>query len=581
MKKIKDSLNKLYTKTLKPFSIIKILLIYRFVSFLVCLLLYYITARQSNTGTKIGIMCMLVIAYSTMGYLYLENKNDRRNTLILSVVETVENGIFIVISGGFASPFIWYFISTVFITAFNLSYLLALLYSAAYFIAAAISSFYFQRTIHNFEVERLQLNTAISCIIIVFVILQLIRYAVKEEEKSRKLSALNRQLETANAKVEETLKYSIEVYETINIFNNHNNDNVLNKLIEHFSYLSGIKQLLLIRLTPIDAYGSCISYGLSSDETRKIHTKAMEMIESDQQQSGRLESCDDDTYLIINYIMYESSPCGAFVAVCSKEDITPADEKMQIFSDTDGKNALMGENVIHGNEIFSLFMKIAGIALKQLEFNEIEEQLLISEEQNRIAGEIHDIVLQRLFAISCKLYVLSKSEDYSNLNRKLLEIKEAIDMAMKELRETIYGLSWEKKGKDLLRQKLDDYAQEMGKMHNVKISINFLGDTNMISISQKRGLYRVICEAINNAIRHGRASHIDVQIMIETDMLKIQISDDGAGFDYEAVRQKKEQGLGLNNIHRIIKMMNGQITIRSGNDQNTRIFMEIPCKHVV
>jgi len=581
MREIKDLLKKLYTKALKPFSILKILIIYRYVSFLVCLLLYYITAPQSNIGMKIGIICMLVIVYSTMGYLYLENKDDRRNTLILSIVEAVENGIFIMISGGFASPFIWYFISTVFITAVKLSYLLAVLYSAAYFMIAAASSIYFQGTIHNYEVERLQLNTAISCIIIVFVILQLIRYAGKIEEKGRKLSALNRQLEAANAKVEETLKYSIEVYETINIFNNHKNENIMMKLVEHFSYLSGIKQLLLIRLTPIDAYGGFISYGLSSDEAGKVYAKAMEMIEKDHQQSRQLEGRYEDYYMTIKYIMYEDSPCGAFVSLGRKEEISTAGEKRPIFGDADGMNFSREDGIIQSNDIFSLFMKIAGIALKQLEFNEIEEQLLISEEQNRIAGEIHDIVLQRLFAISCKLYVLSRTEDYQNLNRNLLEIKRAIDMAMKELRETIYGLAWDKKGKDPLRQKLDDYAKELEKMHDVSIDISFLGDTNMIGLNLKRGLYRVICEAMNNAIRHGRASHIDVQIMIETDMLKIQISDDGAGFDYEAVRQKKEQGLGLNNIHRIIEMMNGQITIRSGNDQNTRIFMEIPCKPAV
>lgn len=580
MKGIKILIRNIYGKSLKSFSILNILIIYRYVSFLVCLLLYYITASQSDFRTKISIMCMLVIVYSTMGYLYLENKDDRRNTLILSIIELVENGIFLIISGGYASPFIWYFISTVFITAVKLSYLLALLYSAVYFIIAATSSFYLQKTIHNFEVERLQLNTAISCVIIVFVILQLIRYAGKVEEKSTKLSVLNKQMEAVNAKVEKTLKYSIDVYETINIFNSHKNDNILMKLVEHYSYLSGIKKLLLIRLTPIDAYGGYISYGMSSDEVSKIYTRAMEIIEKDQKQSGQLKSSVEDVCITINYIIYETSPCGAFVSIGNKEDM-PSVYSGQIYEDTGGKNLTGEGGFIQGNDIFSLFMKIAGIALKQLEFNEIEEQLLISEEQNRIAGEIHDIVLQRLFAISCKLYVLSRTEDYQNLNRNLLEIKNAIDMVMKELRETIYGLSWDKKGKDPLRQKLDDYAQELEKMHDVKINISFLGDTNMIGLNLKRGLYRVICEAMNNAIRHGRASHIDVQIMIETDMLKIQISDNGTGFDYETVRQKKEHGLGLNNIHRIIEMMNGQITIRSGNDQNTRIFMEIPCKPAV
>jgi len=579
MWKIRNYYDKLRSKAKNAFSVTNILIIYRYISFLVCMFLYFITAPQDNIGRKIGIMCMLVIVFSTMGCLYLENREDRKNTLILSIVEAVENSIFIIISGGFTSPFIWYFVSTVFITAVKISYFLAVVYSAVYFIIAAVSSIYFLQSVNNIEVERLHMNTAISCIIIVFVILQLIRYAEKVEEKSQILAQLNRQLEEAGRKVEKTLKYSIEVYETINIFNSHGSGDILFKLLEHFSYISGINQLILIRLTSPEDFGSYISYGLSAFDSQKIHAKAMELISGDQMQSAQIKSKFDDGFIAINYIKYESDICGAFVAFTQNEEMLP-DVSDNFF----GKEAYnqYRENIIMQNyDIFPLFMKIAGIAIKQLEFKKIEEQLLISEEQNRIANEIHDIVLQRLFAISCKLYVLSRAETSGNLNGNLMEIKESIDMAMKELRETIYGLSWEKKGKDTFRQKLTDYAKELQMMHDVKINLSFHGDMQKINQNQKRGLYRVICESMSNAIRHGKAKHIDVQLIIDNDKLHIQIADDGTGFDFETVRQKKEIGLGLNNISRIIEMMNGKISFKTGTAQSTRVIMEIPCKPAV
>lgn len=574
MKRIKDYCNKLISLDEKPVSILNILIIYRYVSFLVCMVLYYITAPHSNRGTKIFIMCMLVIVYSAMGYLYLENRDDRRNTLILSIVEAVENSVFIVISGGFTSPFIWYFVSTVFITAVKISYLLAVTYSSVYFFIAALLSIYSLKAFTNLDVKRLHLNTAISCIIIVSVILQLIRYAGKVEEKTRKLAVLNCRLEEANAKVEETLKYSIEVYETINIFNNHDNGNILHKLLEHYSYISGIKRLLFIRLSPIDAYGSFTSFGLSSDDAAKVHARAMELIDMDNMSSRLLSGQYGDEYMTINYVMYEESPCGAFVALGRKESM-PAFVLNGLSSDDDSQKSN------RSNNIFNLFMKIASIAIKQMEFQEIEEQLLISEEQNRIAGEIHDVVLQRLFAISCKLYVMSRTADYTNVNQNLLEIKKSIDLAMKDLRETIYGLSWEKRGKDVFLQKLKDYTDELQKMHGVEIEMTFLGDVQMISLEKKRALYRIICEVINNAIRHGKANHIDVHIMVEADMIKVQIADNGTGFDYDAVLDKKDRGMGLNNINRIIEMMNGHISIKSGRAQSTSILMEIPCRPAV
>lgn len=567
MWKIREIYNQRFTKGLKSISIINILIIYRYISFLITLVLYYTTAPQKNIGMKIGIMIGLVIAYTSMAYLYLKNQDDKKSTLMLSIVETVENSIFIIISGGFSSPFIWYFISTAFITAVNVSYLLAIAYSTTYFITAACSSIFILQSTNDFEVVRLYINIAISCIIIIFVVLQLIRYVSKVEENSKKLSIMNHELEVAKANVEKTLRYSIEVYETINIFHSHKNDNILLELIKHFSSITGIQQVVFIRLTPKGAYGNYITYGLSTDETQNIYLKTIELIESDIKHPEQIHSDFDDGILTINYVMYEGNPCGAFVTLTEKKCIVH-----HIGTEKQSKEDI----IIRNNNIISLFMKIVSIVLKKLEFKEVEEQLLISEEQNRIANEIHDIVLQRLFAISCKLYVMSTSEDSTNINENLIEVKESIDMTMKELREAIYSLSWEKQGLDTFKCKLIDYAEEIQTLHGVEISLQFNGDTQKIKVNQKRGLYRVICEAMNNAIRHGKAKHVDVRINIDSDMLKIQITDDGVGFDYHKIYQKHEKGLGLNNINRIIEMMNGQIKIKTGHAQGTKILMEIP-----
>jgi len=515
----------------------------------------------------------LVLAYSTMAYLYYKSQHDRKDTLILSVVEVVENSIFLLISGGFASPFIWYFISTVFIIAVNISYLLAAVYSAIYFILSIGSNIYLlNRDMNNFDFEILYTNTVIGCIIIVMVILLLIRYAGKIEEKSNTLLLLNHRLEEANEKVEKTLKYSIEIYETINLFHSHKNGNVLLDLVKHFSYITGLRQVMFIRLSPKDYYGSYITYGFSTDESEKIYTQALELIKIQHEHTEQIYREYVDGVISIYFVLYEGNPCGAFVTFtkhnCQLHTINNEDKSKD-------------DITIQNNTFLSMFMKIASIVIKQLEFKELEEQLLISEEQNRIANEIHDIVLQRLFAISCKLFVLCRAEEKININESLMEIKTSIDLAMKELRETIYGLSWDKDGKDTFKNKLIEYAEEMQSMHGVEINLTFDGDMQKIHASQKNGLYRVICESINNAIRHGKSKHISIHINTEADELQIQIFDDGVGFDYNRIYENKEHGLGLPNIKRIIEMMNGQIEIQSAYLKGTNILMKIPYRIAV
>lgn len=569
MWKIKDIFRKLFTKEDKQLSLINILVFYRYISFLVTLLVYYATAPQKQIVVKLAIMAGLVIAYTTMALLYLKIQDDKKNVIILSIVETIENSIFIIISGGFSSPFIWYFISTAFIIAVNVSNLLAVIYSAVYFITAACTSIFILASTENVEVIRLYLNIAISCVIIIFVILQLIQHIRKLEEKSKLLSSLNCELEEAKVKTENTLKYSIEIYETINLFHLNKDDNILHEITRHFSYLTGIQEVLFVRLTPKVGYGTYISNGLLDNEVTQIYTKSMELIERSTNVCDQMYCDFDERILSIHKVMYKGYPCGAF--------ITLTDEKWIIhYPERRSEEDLLNQNY----NSLSIFMKIAGVFLQKMELDEIEEQLLISEEQNRIANEIHDIVLQRLFAISCRLYVMGFSETKKTDKRtreELEEIKDSIDVTMKELREAIYSLSWEKQGEDSFKSKLIEYATGIKNMHGVDISIIFQGDMQKISINQKRGLYRVICEAMNNAIRHGKANNIEVKFFFEEDLLKIMITDDGEGFDYNSVKQKNERGLGLNNINRIIEMMNGQIEIRTGLSQGTEIILAIPC----
>jgi signal transduction histidine kinase len=562
----------------KQISVVNLVIFYRYSSLLITSILYYFSSPHEVVLQRLIIISGMLLACGVLTYLYIDNRSNRNYILILTLVETFGNGFFIIVSGGFASPYIWYSISTLFITTVELPIRYAMLQASIYFFSAGISTASTISSEMSGDIIRLYLNIAISYILVVLGLLQLIEYAVKNEEKTIRLSLINEELKEANSKVEKTLKYCIEIYETVNIFNLDGSKNVLNELLDHLGCLTGIQQSMFLRLAPenrhnIDIY---VSHGLTEFEEQQVLSQAKKLLAIDTE-NITYNYCDyDNKKLSLNLVEHGNTPYGAFITIT---DDTCFLETLAIKHMED----LVQEkaNTLEQYNVLPIFMEIAGIVLKKLELDDIGEKLLISEEQNRIANEIHDIALQKLFAISCNLYILStRSHDQTEeeLRNELLVIKRSVDNTMKELREAIYGFSWEKEGEDTFKNKLMKYTDEIHRLQGIEATTEIIGDTQKIVANQKNGLYRVICEAMNNAVRHGKAKHVRVRVIIGDSRTTVRITDDGEGFDYEEYLKKNDKGIGLDNIYRIVKLLNGNIEVKSKIPGGTEIYLSIPGK---
>jgi signal transduction histidine kinase len=83
-------------------------------------------------------------------------------------------------------------------------------------------------------------------------------------------------------------------------------------------------------------------------------------------------------------------------------------------------------------------------------------------------------------------------------------------------------------------------------------------------------------EAVGNAIKHGNASRIDVNIEYGPDLLSLQIQDNGPGFDLIAARSKRDAQFGLNSMQDRVQWMGGKLEILSAPGQGTRISVSVP-----
>lgn len=537
---------------------------YRYCSLIISSLIYWISEPMHSKGLKLGIISGMLVACTILVYLYINNRENARHIAILVGIELIGNSVLIIASGGFASPYIWYSISTLMLVIKEFPMKWTLLTTMIYFTSAFTTTFVDRL---NIEMTRLYINIGMSYLMVVAGLWCLIQYAVKIEEKNEKLSILNKALAQEKKKVEKALHYTIEMYETVDIFTMNSEKSIMEALLAHFQTLVWTEECMLVRVNRMGEIKACCERGMGESEKQILLEMIIKLDSNSVKVKGLRWIKKNNKKYLMTFIEYASDTYSILlfrplVAVQDvKEDISLVSEDKEI----------------------KYFKKLAGIMLKKIDLEEIVEGLIVSEEQNRIANEIHDTVIQKLFAISCNVFVLeSQYEELpaEEIRQQLRQIKMSIDGTMRELREAIYGLSWEKQGKDTFKVKIKGYIEELKQLHGIDITINIEGDTQNISINQKTALYRVICEAINNGIRHGKADHIQVTMKIEETATFTQIKDNGIGFKDGKYKIKDKGGLGLKNMYKIIGLLRGTVEIKTKERQGTVVKVTLPRENV-
>ena len=142
---------------------------------------------------------------------------------------------------------------------------------------------------------------------------------------------------------------------------------------------------------------------------------------------------------------------------------------------------------------------------------------------------------------------------------------------MKELRNTIYEDV--KIEKVFLEEKIEAYIHEMEKLHQMKILFFYNKSMSDLSEIQKNSFYRVICEAVNNAIRHGKANTVIIIIKLQDGELVANIVDDGSGIDR---LEEIEMGHGIRNMQNVIRRMRGKIDFKKNKEGGTSVSFAVP-----
>jgi PAS domain S-box-containing protein len=183
------------------------------------------------------------------------------------------------------------------------------------------------------------------------------------------------------------------------------------------------------------------------------------------------------------------------------------------------------------------------------------------EERLRIARELHDDIGQRLAVIAMQL----------EGSGKVLELVRELAFDVQSLSHRLHSSSLDHFGLVVATSRL---CSEMGERLGVKIAFHSENVSRDLAPDVRLCLFRVIQEALQNAVKHGGARAVEINLVGTAKEIQLTVHDSGVGFD--PVQAGKGHGLGLTSMRERLKLVNGDFSIHSEKELGTTIHVTVP-----
>jgi signal transduction histidine kinase len=200
------------------------------------------------------------------------------------------------------------------------------------------------------------------------------------------------------------------------------------------------------------------------------------------------------------------------------------------------------------------------------------QRLQVLEERERIGKELHDGVIQSLFAVGMHLQGLATATSDDDISRKLESAVEDIDHAIRDLRNYIFGLRPGILADRQLDQALKEMATDFAARSGVVTVVEVDGEAASQLTSRASDVVQIVREALSNVGRHGAATTCRVSVERNAAGLMIEVDDDGQGFDVELTRS----GMGLQNLQERVGSLGGVFQIESTPGEGTTVRATFP-----
>ncbi|HVA69812.1 MAG TPA: GAF domain-containing sensor histidine kinase [Acidimicrobiales bacterium] len=214
----------------------------------------------------------------------------------------------------------------------------------------------------------------------------------------------------------------------------------------------------------------------------------------------------------------------------------------------------------------------AGIAVENTRLHERIRAVSVLEDRDRIAKDLHDRVIQRVFAVGVALQGATRLTDLAQMVEKVNEAVDGLEATMTEIRSAVYELG----GADIpggLRQGVLELAAELSPMLGARPLVTFSGPIdNAVPQRIADNLLAVLREALTNAGKHAQATRY-VVTLTATDHVNLEVRDNGIGVELATA---DAGGMGLKNLRTRAEKLHGTFEVRADDAGGTRLTWRVP-----
>ncbi len=204
------------------------------------------------------------------------------------------------------------------------------------------------------------------------------------------------------------------------------------------------------------------------------------------------------------------------------------------------------------------------LAVSQRRMHELE----VISERDRIARDLHDHVIQRLFAAGLTLQGAIPRARVPEVQKRLADTVDELQAVIQEIRTTIFDLHGGSSGTTRLRQRLSDAVSSFAGQ-GLRVGVHFVGPLSVVDATLADHAEAVVREAVSNAVRHAQAHTLTVNVRVE-DELTCEIIDNGCGMPSNVTAS------GLNNLRSRAEEVGGTLEVTDAPGGGTVVRWSAP-----
>jgi signal transduction histidine kinase len=206
---------------------------------------------------------------------------------------------------------------------------------------------------------------------------------------------------------------------------------------------------------------------------------------------------------------------------------------------------------------------------------EIENMTLL-EERNRLSKELHDTLghsfISLIMSLDATIALMDRKP--AEVKERLIRLRELTEQNLDEMRSTVHEMGEEALS---LKQKVEALVNRLREHTGIVLNVNLVGNEPPLRFEMQQTVLRVIQESFTNALKHGKASQLDLELQFSESMLHLIIRNNGKPIS------KLEYGFGLTTMKHRIEQWGGSLRVSSeeGNEAMTQVRCNIPIKGVI